>query len=314
MSVLCLADNSLPANGCGYDSTQFSGRITPWDAYGVDWPTNQMSPGRNEFRWNIQWGSHFGDTKEFSHWITKADFEYNPDRPLEWSDFEEAPFCVLEYFHETPNANPNVIAMTDIAKFETFCDVPVRSGRHVIYAEWGRRPPSSDERFHSCIDVEFADAGPTPTAPAPTQFPTASPIAPVEGPTNPPVTTTPNPTPAPTMAPVPSPTPAPVPVSGPQDCQIDIQDGQSAWFAGLMVGFDTPTITLDFSGTGLLLEDVSLQQGVFISASINGNTVTLTKPEWVSQQTKGWLGLNGNGGVDALATLIPPACLKDVSI
>ena len=187
--------------------------------------------------------------------------------------------------------------MTDIAKFETFCDVPVRSGL--------QDTPFKHKTQCICVDVEFADADPTPTATAPTQFPPAAPI-------NPPVTTTPNPTPVPTMAPVPSPTPAPVPVSGPQDCQIDIQDGQSAWFAGLMVGFDTPTITLDFSGTGLLLEDVSLQQGVFISASINGNTVTLTKPEWVSQQTKGWLGLNGNGGVDALATLIPPACLKDL--
>ena len=81
-----------------------------------------------------------------------------------------------------------------------------------------------------------------------------------------------------------------------------------------MVGFDAPTITLDFAGTGLNLSDISLQQGVFISATINGNTLTLTKPGWVSQQTKGWMGLNGNGGVDALATLTAPACLKDVSI
>ena len=86
------------------------------------------------------------------------------------------------------------------------------AGRHVIYAEWGRRPPSSDERFHSCIDVQFAEGGPTGptlTTPAPTQFPTAAPVAPVDGPTNPPVDIpTLNPTPVPT----PLPTPAPVPI------------------------------------------------------------------------------------------------------
>jgi len=196
MSVLSngpgrIGDNPLPNNVCGYGSTQFKDGITPWDAYSVDWPTNDMSSGKQEFRWNIQWGSHFGDTMEFRHWITREDFVYDRDRPLNWGDFEEAPFCTLSYNDATPNANPDVIPLKGEAKFRTYCDVPQRSGRHVIYAEWGRRPPSSDERFHSCIDVQFNGNGPAPTGPT-------APVAPPTGPFL-------RPTPAPVVAPAPTP-------------------------------------------------------------------------------------------------------------
>jgi chitin-binding protein len=191
MSVLSngpgrIGDNPLPNNVCGYGSTQFKDGITPWDAYSVDWPTNDMSSGKQEFRWNILWGSHFSDTMEFRHWITRENFVYDRDRPLNWGDFEEAPFCTLSYNDATPNANPNVIPLKGEAKFRTYCDVPQRSGRHVIYAEWGRRPPSSDERFHSCIDVQFNGNGPAPTGPflRPTPAPVVAPApTPIQVPT-----------------------------------------------------------------------------------------------------------------------------------
>ena len=41
----------------------------------------------------------------------------------------------------------------------TRCTVPARSGRHVIYAEWGRTPPTF-ERFHGCIDAAFSGTPP----------------------------------------------------------------------------------------------------------------------------------------------------------
>jgi chitin-binding protein len=37
--------------------------------------------------------------------------------------------------------------------------VPSRTGRHVIYAEWGRTPPTF-ERFHGCIDAQFSGSPP----------------------------------------------------------------------------------------------------------------------------------------------------------
>jgi len=39
--------------------------------------------------------------------------------------------------------------------FTTRCTVPSRTGRHVIYGEWGRTPPTF-ERFHGCVDVQFS--------------------------------------------------------------------------------------------------------------------------------------------------------------
>src|SRR4029453_8691786 len=45
--------------------------------------------------------------------------------------------------------------------FQTKCTLPQRSGRHVIYAEWGRNQWTY-ERFHSCVDGVFS-GGNTPT-------------------------------------------------------------------------------------------------------------------------------------------------------
>jgi len=50
----------------------------------------------------------------------------------------------------------------------TFCDVPQRQGRHVIYGEWGRNQ-STLERFHGCMDVTF-DGTPPPADPLTANF------------------------------------------------------------------------------------------------------------------------------------------------
>ncbi len=95
------------------------------------------------------------------YWITKPDFQYQFGRPLAFTDFEDAPFCSLAYNDATPNANPNIVPSPGSAKFRTSCNVPQRSGRHVIYAEWGRNA-ATFERFHGCIDAKF-EGGPAPT-------------------------------------------------------------------------------------------------------------------------------------------------------
>ena len=76
-------------------------------------------------------------------------------RALSFTDFEEAPFCSLAYNDATPNANPNITPDPANALFTTRCTVPSRTGRHVIYGEWGRTPPTF-ERFHGCVDVQFS--------------------------------------------------------------------------------------------------------------------------------------------------------------
>ncbi|MEM1206342.1 MAG: lytic polysaccharide monooxygenase [Acidobacteriota bacterium] len=149
----------LPEHVCGFGSETWNGGATPWDTP-IDWPTNDMTSGRNEIVWNISWGPHFDDTEEFRYWITKPGFQYQVGVPLTWDDFESDAFCVLNYDDANPTANPDVVPDKAATRFHTFCDVPARSGRHVIYGEWGRNF-FTFERFHGCIDVSFDGSGPS---------------------------------------------------------------------------------------------------------------------------------------------------------
>lgn len=155
----------LPDNVCGFDSETWDGGATPWDKP-IDWPTTPMSAGEQTFTWDISWGPHFGDTEEFVYYITKPGFEYQVGEPLTWDDFESEPFCDLTgYDDSNPGATPNITTEKGDSLFHTQCEVPERSGRHVIYGEWGRNY-FTYERFHGCIDVEFGGDGggnPPPT-------------------------------------------------------------------------------------------------------------------------------------------------------
>ena len=150
-------------NVCGFNSETWNGAATVWDQP-IDWPTVPMAAGPRNFVWNISWGPHFSDSSDFRYWITKPGFVWQTGRALSFSDFEDLPFCDLAYNDATPNANPNLIPDKPNALFTTRCTVPARSGRHVIYAEWGRTPPTL-ERFHGCIDAAFS-GNPTPTVTA----------------------------------------------------------------------------------------------------------------------------------------------------
>ena len=167
----------LPANVCGFNSETFKNGPTPWDA-AMDWPTSNISAGRRKFSWNVSWGSHFSDTEEFRYWITKPGFAFSPNKALAWSDFEDQPFCVQKYDDKAPNANANVVPDKAATMFHTYCSVPARAGRHVIYAEWGRNQWTL-ERFHGCIDVVFdgssGGGGGGGTTPAPQAAITLSP-------------------------------------------------------------------------------------------------------------------------------------------
>jgi chitin-binding protein len=150
-------------NVCGFNSETWNGRATVWDQP-IDWPTVPFTAGQKNFVWNISWGPHFSDTSDFRYWITRSDFVWQTGRALSFSDFEEQPFCNLTYDDANPNGNPNVIPNVGAAQFTTRCNVPARSGRHVIYAEWGRNQWTY-ERFHGCIDAQFSGT-PPPTVTA----------------------------------------------------------------------------------------------------------------------------------------------------
>jgi chitin-binding protein len=147
-------------NVCGFNSETWNGRATVWDQP-IDWPTVPMAAGTRTFLWNISWGPHFSDTSDFRYWITKPDFVWQTGRALSFSDFEDQPFCNLAYDDANPNGNPNVVPNPGAATFLTRCTVPARSGRHVIYAEWGRNQWTY-ERFHGCIDAQFSGNPPPP--------------------------------------------------------------------------------------------------------------------------------------------------------
>jgi chitin-binding protein len=150
------------SNVCGFNSETWNGAATVWDQP-INWPTNNLSPGPQLFTWNISWGPHFSDTEEFRYWITKPDFQFQVGRALSFNDFEDLPFCSLTYDDANPTANPDVIANPAAATFQTRCTIPQRSGRHVIYGEWGRNF-FTFERFHGCVDAVFQGNGPSVNA------------------------------------------------------------------------------------------------------------------------------------------------------
>jgi PKD repeat protein len=147
----------LPTNICGFDSETWdnynNGNTTPWDL-ALDWPTTDVSSGALDITWDIQWGPHFDDTEEFVYYITKPTFNFQIGTPLTWDDFEATPFCKQTYDDKNPSANPAVVPNKAAATFKTSCVLPERSGRHVVYGEWGRNF-FTFERFHGCIDVSF---------------------------------------------------------------------------------------------------------------------------------------------------------------
>lgn len=170
----------LPNNVCSFDTETFDGTPTPWDQP-IDWPATPMTAGRNEFVWAIEWGPHFDDSEDFRYWITKPDYQFQVGVPLTWDDFEEAPFCDLSGYDDTnPSATPDIVPLKGSNQFITYCDVPQRQGHHVIYGEWGRNQ-FTFERFHGCMDVEFA-GGNSVTAPVSPVTPVApeTPVIPVE--------------------------------------------------------------------------------------------------------------------------------------
>ena len=94
------------------------------------------------------------------------------------------------------------------------------------------------------------------------------------------------------------------------NCGVTIRDDRSPWYAGLDVGFDAPQIVLDFTDSGLNLQDIQINPGTNFDVSIVGQTIGLLNPGWVTSTMPGFIGFHGlnYGQLDALATFVEPIC------
>ncbi len=88
-------------------------------------------------------------TDYFQFYVTPND--YDPTQPLTWGMME--PFCTIQ-------GDPAIVD----GNYVMSCDLPERTGRHLIYNVWQR--DDSPEAFYSCSDVVFVEDAsqvPTPT-------------------------------------------------------------------------------------------------------------------------------------------------------
>jgi len=121
------------------------------------WPRQKMDSGQNTFTWNLT-AAH--RSKDWRYFITKPNWD--PNAPITRGSFESEPFCV------NTNSSPSL-------KESHSCNVPERSGYHLILAVWDVGDTSNS--FYQVIDAEFSgnNQGPTTTQrPTTTQQPTTS--------------------------------------------------------------------------------------------------------------------------------------------
>jgi len=101
----------------------------------------------------------------------------------------------------------------------------------------------------------------------------------------------------------------PRPTQAPTQCNIELSSGRGAWHAGMTVGFNEPTMDVNFAGTGLKVSDVNVRSGAF-TITMSGQTMTLKKKNWVKLSSPGQISFSpkGGGGNQALASFTLPSC------
>jgi chitin-binding protein len=123
-------DGQLPAGG--------SSRWTELNEQTADrWHKVAMKPGKNDFTWFFT-AAH--PIKDIKYYITKEG--WNPNKVLARDSLDLTPFCVIP---SMPRPTTNTITHS--------CNVPQRTGYHVIYALWDVTDTAAT--FHKTIDVDF---------------------------------------------------------------------------------------------------------------------------------------------------------------
>ncbi|MBJ6360147.1 lytic polysaccharide monooxygenase [Paenibacillus sp. GCM10012307] len=116
------------------------------------WAKVNLSSGQNSFTWKFT-ANH--RTANWKYYITKTN--WNPNAALTRNSFDLTPFCTDNYNATQPPST-----------YTSNCNVPSRSGYHVILAVWEIFDTAN--AFYNVIDVNFSGSNPTdtqaPTAPS----------------------------------------------------------------------------------------------------------------------------------------------------
>ncbi|WP_422657701.1 lytic polysaccharide monooxygenase [Paenibacillus sp. EC2-1] len=115
------------------------------------WTKVNMSSGQNTFTWKLT-AAHA--TASWKYYITKTN--WNPNAPLTRDSFDLTPFCSVNHGGSQP---PSTYSDT--------CNVPQRTGYHVILAVW--EVADTANAFYNVIDVNFSGG----STPVDNQAPTA---------------------------------------------------------------------------------------------------------------------------------------------
>ncbi|MFC7680892.1 lytic polysaccharide monooxygenase [Paenibacillus sp. GCM10028914] len=149
------APKGFPAAGPADGKIASAGGIFPKldEQSATRWAKVNMSSGQNTFTWKLT-ARHA--TTSWKYYITKQD--WNPNAPLTRDSFDLTPFCSVNHGGTQPPA-----------EYTDTCNVPQRTGYHVILAVW--EIADTPNAFYNVIDVNFTgDGGSTPVD---TQAPTA---------------------------------------------------------------------------------------------------------------------------------------------
>lgn len=118
------------------------------------WSKVNISSGPITFHWTLT-AAHA--TTSWKYYITKPN--WNPNAALTRDSFDLTPFCSVDYNGKRPPFS-----------YSDNCNVPVRSGYHVILAVW--EIADTANAFYNVIDVNFSGSNPVDTDPptAPTNL------------------------------------------------------------------------------------------------------------------------------------------------
>lgn len=91
----------------------------------------------------------------------------------------------------------------------------------------------------------------------------------------------------------------------PRVCNVTLQ-GVSAQWIGYDIFSDRPEFELDFSKTGINLNNIRIDPGSnFMVTKISNEKLRLDKPSWVTGTVPGYLGLNADNYPAFLDAIIP---------
>lgn len=106
------------------------------------WTKVNIHAGTNTFNWKLT-AAHA--TASWKYYITKDNWD--PNAPLSRNSFDLTPFCSVDYGGARPPF-----------EYSNTCNVPQRSGYHVILAVW--EVADTANAFYNVIDVNFGGSNP----------------------------------------------------------------------------------------------------------------------------------------------------------